>query len=175
MNTVSEKRLYEGMFLIDSALASSDWDGIVDSIRNIIEREGAEIETIKKWDDRNLAYPIEGRRRGTYILCYFRSEGPKLEEIERNIQLSEQILRALVLKTDKMSEEDIEKPTPLEAAEQRAKQAAENAKEQRQETESDEGEKEETSQLQSQGNEDVAENPKDEAKDEDEQKEGTSE
>lgn len=147
MNTVTEKKLYEGMFLVDSALASSDWDGIVDSIRNMLEREGAEIETIKKWDDRTLAYPIEGRTRGTYILCYFRLEGPKMEQVETNIRLSEQILRSLILTTEKMSREDIEKPTPIEAAEQRIKQAAEKAQQQREEdAERKEAEKEEAAQ-----------------------------
>jgi small subunit ribosomal protein S6 len=152
LNTVTEKKLYEGMFLVDSALASSDWDGIVESIRNILEREGAEIETLKKWDDRTLAYPIEGKNRGTYILCYFRLEGPKMEQVERNIQLSEQILRSLILSTEKMAQEDIVKPTPIEAAEQRVQEAAEKAQQQREEAEP---EKEEVAEQASPAGEDM--------------------
>lgn len=135
MNTVTEKKLYEGMFLVDSAQAASDWDGIVDSIKHTLEREGAEIESLKKWDERSLAYPINGKNRGTYILCYFRVEGPNLEQIERNIQLSEQIVRSLILSTEKMSKEDLEKPTPLEAAQIRAKEAVERAEQKRREQE----------------------------------------
>ena len=76
------KNLYEAMFLVDSALAASDWDGIVSEIKRILDRAGAEIISIRKWDERQLAYPVKGKTRGTYALSYFRAEGPKVSEID---------------------------------------------------------------------------------------------
>jgi small subunit ribosomal protein S6 len=90
-------KLYEAMFLVDSAEATTDWDGITVTIKNILEKAGAEIVSIKKWDDRKLAYDINGKGKGTYILCYFKAEGSKLQDIDRDIHLSERIMRALVL------------------------------------------------------------------------------
>jgi small subunit ribosomal protein S6 len=103
-----EPKLYEAMFLVDSAEATTDWDGITTAIKNILEKASAEIVSIRKWDDRKLAYEINGKSKGTYILCYFRAEGSKLRDIERDIQLSERIMRALILCAEHRQIKDIE-------------------------------------------------------------------
>jgi small subunit ribosomal protein S6 len=107
------------MFLVDSVDASTDWDGINGFIKGILEKAEAEIVSIRKWDERKLAYEIKGKARGTYILCYFRAEGGKIGDIERDVQLSERIMRVLILSTEGMSKEDIEKETPASLAEKR--------------------------------------------------------
>ncbi len=112
METMTKNNLYEGMFLIDSALAGSNWDGVNNTIKTILERTEAEIVSIRKWDDRKLAYEIHGKGRGVYILCYFRVDGDRIKEIEKGVQLSEQIMRVLILNAEHMTAEDIEKDTP---------------------------------------------------------------
>lgn len=108
------KRTYEGMFLVDSALAAQDWQKLVDEVNRILNRASAEILSVRKWDERRLCYPVAGKSRGTYILAYFNCETSKIAGIDRDIQLSELILRALVLKADLMKKEEMEKPTPAE-------------------------------------------------------------
>jgi small subunit ribosomal protein S6 len=103
-----EPKLYEAMFLVDSAEATTDWDGVTATIKNILEKAGAEIVSIRKWDDRKLAYEINGKGKGTYILCYFRAAGSKLRDIERDIQLSDRIMRVLILCAEDRDAEDIE-------------------------------------------------------------------
>ncbi len=93
------KRLYEAMFLVDSA-AEADWDKINEIIKKILEKAGAEIVSMEKWDERRLAYEIGGKNRGTYILCYFHADGQKIRQIERDAQLSESIMRVLILGTE---------------------------------------------------------------------------
>lgn len=117
-------KLYEAMFLVDSAEATADWEGINAVIRKILEKAGAEIVSIRKWDDRRLAYEINGKSRGTYILCYFRTEGGKIREIERDVHLSERIMRVLILSAEHMSQEDIEKDTPAMQTEKRRHKGA---------------------------------------------------
>lgn len=119
------KKLYEGMFLVDSAQATADWDGTIAAIRTILERAEAEIVSLRKWDERKLVYDIGGKSRGTYILSYFKVEGRRIRDIERDVQLSEKIMRALILNTDQMTPEDIEKETPATKVEKdREKQKA---------------------------------------------------
>jgi small subunit ribosomal protein S6 len=105
-------RLYEGMFLVDSALAASDWQGVNDTIRSVLEKAGAEIVSVNKWDERKLAYDIRGKSRGTYILAYFRIDGPKVAQIERAAQLSEDIMRVLILSVEDLDEQYIKKESP---------------------------------------------------------------
>lgn len=111
------KKLYEGMFLVDSAEAAADWDGVEARIKNILERADVEIISIRKWEDRRLAYEIDKKSRGTYILCYFRSDGKRIGDIERDVQLSERIMRVLILSADHLTQDDIEKDTPAVLAE----------------------------------------------------------
>jgi ribosomal protein S6 len=111
------KNLYEGMFLVDSAEAASDWEGVIAEVNRILEKSEAEIVSIRKWDERALAYDVNGKSRGTYILCYFKVEGPKVGVIERDVQLSEKIMRVLILCGEHFTQEDIEKDTPATAVE----------------------------------------------------------
>jgi len=126
VETVVTRKLYEGMFLVDSAQAS-DWDATITILESVLKRADAEIVSIRKWDERRLAYEINGKSRGAYILCYFRADGEKIQDIEKAVQLSEQIMRVLILSTEQMTPEDIEKDTPAMKAEKEKEEAAGNA------------------------------------------------
>lgn len=105
---MAAKRLYEGMFLVDSALATADWEGTLAVVETILKRADAEVVAIRKWGERKLAYDIERKTRGTYILAYFNAEGPRITGIEKDVQLSEKIMRCLILTTEKRPPEMIE-------------------------------------------------------------------
>ena len=128
METMVRVKQYEAMFLVDSAAAASDWDGVNSVIKKILERAGAEILSIKKWDERKLAYDIKGVSRGTYILCYIKAPADKIHQIEREVQISEKIMRVLILKADHITAEDMEKPTPaMQPAERGDEEQAQRA------------------------------------------------
>jgi small subunit ribosomal protein S6 len=113
LDTVA-KRLYEGLFLVDSAEAASDWNGINEVITKILDRGQAEVVSMKKWDDRRLAYDMDGKNRGTFILIYFNTAPVNIAGIERDIRLSERIMRAMIIRGEKLTKEDMERATPLE-------------------------------------------------------------
>jgi ribosomal protein S6 len=100
LETVVTKKLYEAMFLVDSALATADWDGTVAFINNILARAEAEVVALRKWQERKLTYDIDHKGRGTYILCYFKADGRKVGGIEKDVLLSEKIMRVLILTTE---------------------------------------------------------------------------
>lgn len=136
METVVKNKLYEGMFLVDSALAGADWDGVIATIRTILEKAETEIVSIQKWDERKLAYEIKGKARGTYILCYFRANGERIRDIEKAVHLSEQIIRVLILSAERLKPEDIEKDTPaIKAEKEKDKRKVPKETTQRDETE----------------------------------------
>jgi small subunit ribosomal protein S6 len=141
METVT-KRLYEALFLIDAGEAAADWQGINDHIKKLLERNGAEILSMRKWDDRPLAYPISGKRRGTYILVYFNATSNKLADMEHDIRLSERILRSMILRGDHITQADMDKDTPAMMAEKGIQKPAPVVAEVAVEEELTEGEKE---------------------------------
>ncbi len=105
------------MFLVDTAKAAADWNGVINTITKMLQKVDAEIVSIRKWDERKLAYPIKGQTRGTYILCYFRVDGRNVQDIEKAVRLSEQVIRVLILSAEHMTAEDIERDTPATKAE----------------------------------------------------------
>jgi small subunit ribosomal protein S6 len=92
--------VYEGMFLLDSNRYGRDPEGIAGQIPKMIQEAGGTMLVSRLWEERRLAYPIQGRRKGTYWLTYFRLNGLKLDSVRRKCQLSDSVLRALFVKID---------------------------------------------------------------------------
>jgi small subunit ribosomal protein S6 len=92
--------VYEGMFLLDSNRWNNNPQGISSEMTALLERQGAEVLAARPWDERRLAYPIRGQRKGVYWLSYFRVDGERVGEIERQCRLSDSVLRQLILKVD---------------------------------------------------------------------------
>lgn len=101
-------RTYEGMFLVDPALAS-DFPAAEAEVKRVLDRSGAELIGIAKWDERKLAYPIRDHKRGLYLLSFFKVAPDKIVDVDRDVRLSEKIIRALVLSANDMKPEAIEK------------------------------------------------------------------
>lgn len=101
---MAEKRVYnyEAMFLISQAVAS-DLAGAITHINEVLHRGHAEVIAMKKWDERRLAYEVQSQKRGMYILVYFKAPGVDVAHIERDCNLSEKILRTLILRCDHMT------------------------------------------------------------------------
>ena len=89
---------YEGMFLLDSTKAAAAWDDTVKHVHDILTKHQSEIVASRQWDERRLAYTVDGHKKGTYLLTYFKTDGSNLKEIVADCRLSELILRELVLK-----------------------------------------------------------------------------
>lgn len=94
------QNVYEGLFIFDSNRYGRDPGGVSAQIADFTEKLGGEMLVSRLWEERRLAYPINGQRKGTYWLAYFRIDGKQLSTLERECQLSESILRSLVIKID---------------------------------------------------------------------------
>jgi len=100
--------LYEGMFLLNQQAVASDFADCVNFMKQIFERAEAELVVMRKWDERKLAYPIAGQKRGFYILAYFRAQGEAIVGIERDCNLSEQVLRCMILRADYVGQTELD-------------------------------------------------------------------
>lgn len=125
MLSSSLKQIYEAMFLVDSAEATANWSETLTAVNTVMERAEAEVISLRKWDERRLIYEIAGCKRGTYILCYFKSDPSAISGIERDVQLSELLLRVLILRADQITEESMQAPTPAMVKETSERKAAE--------------------------------------------------
>jgi small subunit ribosomal protein S6 len=94
------QNVYECMFILDSNKFAKDPHGVSGQIPTMIEKLGGEVMVSRLWNEQKLAYPIEGHRKGTYWLSYFRIDRDKLVPFNRECQLNGAILRHLTLKVE---------------------------------------------------------------------------
>lgn len=92
--------VYEGLFIFDSNRYGRDPGGVSAQIADFVKKLDGEVLVSRLWEERRLTYPIKGQRKGTYWLAYFRMDGKHLTNLERECQLSESIMRSLVIKID---------------------------------------------------------------------------
>ena len=88
------------MFILDSNRYGRDPETVSGQIPAMIEKLGGEMLVSRLWEERRLAYPIKGQRKGTYWLTYFRLDSSRLGDLRRQCQITEDILRVLFLKVD---------------------------------------------------------------------------
>jgi small subunit ribosomal protein S6 len=107
-------RLYEGMFIISDTVAGADWEAAVKHVEDLLKNRGAEILKSEKWEDRKFAYKLKGHKRGAYLLVYFNAPEDSISPMKRDFELSDNVLRTLIVKVDKVGEskpeEEAEKP-----------------------------------------------------------------
>ncbi len=93
------------MFIFDANRYAKDPGGVSSRVNQMIEDLGGTVRASRLWNEQKLAYTINGHRKGTYWLTYFRIEPTKIGELNRACQLNDNILRHLVLKIDPRLEE----------------------------------------------------------------------
>jgi small subunit ribosomal protein S6 len=111
---------YEAMFLFPASVAS-DLDHALMTARQMIERHGGEIIVLKKWDERKLAYELGRNKRGVYVISYFTGPGAIVGAIERDVNLSEDVLRVMITTADHLNKTEMEavEPQPIQPREER--------------------------------------------------------
>ena len=114
--------LYEGLFLVDQGAVASNYAGALSHVQEMFDRAGADVLALRKWDERRLAHPVKNQKRGTYLLALFRVNAVQIANIERDCNLSEQVLRVMFTRADHFGE------TEINAALEEAKNTAAEAK-----------------------------------------------
>ena len=92
--------VYDCLFLLDSNHFARDPQGQGDRLSEIVENVGGEILASRLYNEQKLAYPVDGHKKGTYWLMYFRMDGTRMPEFNRACQLNESLLRHLAVKVD---------------------------------------------------------------------------
>ena len=88
---------YELLYVISPRLSAEDVEGAVERIGTLIESVGGSISMVDNWGRRRLAYPIRHHFEGTYVLTHLNMPGERAAELERALNLNENILRHLFI------------------------------------------------------------------------------
>jgi small subunit ribosomal protein S6 len=93
-------RDYELVFIIKPTLEGDDVTGVVDRVTQMVNTVDGEVASVDVWGRRNLAYPINNYREGTYVLLQTKMPPASIVELERELKLSEDIIRYLLVKVE---------------------------------------------------------------------------
>lgn len=94
------ERLYEAMFLFDANESAKDWSALETLVGALLSKYNARVEYSERWPDQRLATEIKGAKKGTYYLVYFHGDPQSIAEMRRDAELSEKILRLLIIRED---------------------------------------------------------------------------
>jgi len=87
--------------IITPDMADDDVDDAVERlIKRPVESDGGTLDEVNKWGRRKLAYPIEKHLEGTYVLTQLQLNPDSTTELERGLQISEEVLRHLLIRLD---------------------------------------------------------------------------
>ena len=90
--------VYEGLFILDSNKFARDRDNLAREVEALVEAVDGELLVSRLWEERRLAFPIKGQRKGAYWLMYFRLPTLRLTELTRACEINDSILRQLFVK-----------------------------------------------------------------------------
>ena len=89
---------YEVMYVIDPALEDSARAELINRFSDLVKKNGGEVDRVDEWGKRRLAYAIQYKTEGYYVLMYIKAPAELPRELERNMQISDSILRYLTVR-----------------------------------------------------------------------------
>jgi len=89
---------YEVMYIIDTALEDQARADLVARFSGLVESNGGQVDRVDEWGKRRLAYAIDYKTEGYYVLMYITAPTDLPRELERNFKISESVLRYLVIR-----------------------------------------------------------------------------
>lgn len=89
---------YELIYIIDTAVEEAARGELIEKFNGIIAANGGEVVKVEEWGKRRLAYAINYKTEGYYVLTTFAAASELPRELERNLNNDEGILRFLVVR-----------------------------------------------------------------------------
>lgn len=89
---------YEIMFIINPTILEEGRETVIEKVATILTKAGSNVLKSEKWGERKLAYPIDKKKTGFYVLTTFEIDGTKLAEVETKLNITEEVIRYIIVK-----------------------------------------------------------------------------
>ena len=89
---------YELVYIIDPAVEDEARKELIAKFNDLITGNGGSVDKVEEWGKRRLAYAIDYKTEGYYVLVNFQAEADLPRELERNLQISDSVIRYQVIK-----------------------------------------------------------------------------
>ncbi len=105
---------YEVVYIIDPAVEEEARKELIAKYNALIANNGGSVDKVEEWGKRRLAYAIDYKTEGYYVLVNFQAESELPKELERNLQISDSIIRYQVIRL--LEKKASVKPRPVRTA-----------------------------------------------------------
>lgn len=95
---------YETLFVVKPTLTEEEIAQQISKVKDILEKEGAELLATQDMGMRKLAYTVAKNNRGYYTVLYYKAPGAFIQELERNLRNNEDLIKFLTVKYAKQRE-----------------------------------------------------------------------
>lgn len=91
---------YEALYILDADLDEEATAQTVEKMSQIVKDNNGEVLEVKPWGKRRLAYPINFKNEGYYVLMTFNADKALLSDLEHNFKITEDIVRYIIVRQE---------------------------------------------------------------------------
>lgn len=89
---------YEVVYILNAKLDEAGIDALVEKFKGVVTTEGGSVDGVDKWGVKKLAYAINYKTEGYYVLMNFTAEASVPAELERQMRITDDVMRFIVVK-----------------------------------------------------------------------------
>ena len=93
-------RIYEELFIVRPDATDEEIDPLIDQLSTVVTSKGGEIQKTDKWGVRKLAYRVQKRNEGYYVLMTFAAGPEVVKEVERRLRVADMVLKFITVRID---------------------------------------------------------------------------
>jgi len=90
---------YEVIFILEAALEDEKKEAVIETVKGIIAADG-EVNKVDVWGIKRLAYPIQKKNEGYYVLVDFKGTPQLPKELDRRLRISDAVIRHMIINKD---------------------------------------------------------------------------
>ena len=89
---------YELLYIIDNSIDDEAKEAVIARLSGIVTNDGGTVESVDKWGTKKLAYPIDYKTEGYYVLMNFAAGSEVPAELERVMKITDSVLRFMIVR-----------------------------------------------------------------------------
>ena len=89
---------YELLYILNNELADEAKETIIEKLNAVVTANGGTVDSVDKWGTRRLAYPINYKNEGYYVLVNFTAPATLPDELERVMRITDAVVRFMIVK-----------------------------------------------------------------------------
>lgn len=89
---------YELLLILSASNEEGDKDALIEKVSKLLESKGAKITSVDKWGNKKLAYPINFKHDGYYVLVNLEAPANVPQEVQKQLNITTDVYRAMFVK-----------------------------------------------------------------------------